>query len=714
MLHQLTGLRKGLLLPGGEMAERYADLEIAFRWVEEHGRHGLDVNLRFVLSDQQVDNWKHPGLLNIDLAELGRKKNDVDGYAEALTRMVFRQADAAQEMAQFYAASLARAEDRPIHLRLNLIGPPEVHDVRWELLRDPTGDHSVTTSDGVLFSRYLTSPDFRMIPWRTKQLTRALVVIAAPSDLGGFAPRGQSLANVDVAMERRSAEAALEGIETTYLAGPGQATLANLARELEREVDILYLVCHGAIRDDVPFVMLEKADGTADTVDGRRLAERVFSLEHRPTLAMLNSCQSAAGGGHWTTTDDGVLAGLGPRLAGAGIATVIAMQGNVSMETANHFATTFFEELRRDGVVDRAVATARMSLRDRNRPDWWAPALFSRLRSGRTYFKAEFSENGETTWDFLVSSNRTGRFIPLLGPGMTDGILGSPQAIAKRWADRWQMSIMSHHRDDLAKVAQYLLVELKGRGEVPTQMEDYLKAEIRERIAAAGADDPFYGLDPAEEPAVTITQAGRRLLADPEDVFRTVAAMPAEVFVTTNWTQLLEQALEAHIPKKVPSTLYFPWNSRAEWPESSLLEPPTVERPLVYHLFGRMEDVDSLVITEDDYFEWLTSWVDKRELVPKVVKKRLVNRSLLFLGHRLDDWEFRVVFQGIKSLPASGETLRDNRHVGVQLNPGHQVIEPGAAQDYLESQLGNDKVSIYWADTKKFLEEYRSRTGMRT
>ena len=82
---------------------------------------------------------------------------------------------------------------------------------------------------------------------------------------------------------------------------------------------------------------------------------------------MLNSCQSAGEGGADSTADDGILAGLGPRLAGAGIATVIAMQGNVSMTTAQLFASRFFTELQRDGVVDRSVAVARRLLRDENR-----------------------------------------------------------------------------------------------------------------------------------------------------------------------------------------------------------------------------------------------------------------------------------------------------------------------------------------------------------
>jgi hypothetical protein len=186
------------------------------------------------------------------------------------------------------------------------------------------------------------------------------------------------------------------------------------------------------------------------------------------------------------------------------------------------------------------------------------------------------------------------------------------------------------------------------------------------------------------------------------------------VFITTNWTLLLEQALEARTPKKEPRTVYFPWNDRAEWPEPPTPEIPTVEAPLVYHLFGRMDDPDSLVLTEDDYFDWLTAWIAKQTLVPEVVAKRLTNRSLLFLGYRLDDLEFRVVFQCIKSFPASSSLLGRNKHVGVQLNPGGQVVEPEAAQDYLESYFGNDKVSIYWSDTRRFLDEYRTRTGMKT
>ena len=371
-------------------------------------------------------------------------------------------------------------------------------------------------------------------------------------------------------------------------------------------------------------------------------------------------------------------------------------------------------ELRNDGVVDRAVAVARRTLKEQSRPDWWVPTLFSRLRSGRTYFKAEFTKNGDKTWEMLESLQKTGHFTPVLGPGMTDAIIGPREEIAQRWADRWQMPIATMNRANLAKVAQYLRVQQKVPGAVVIRVIEELQDEIARRIAGAKPGDPFLGLKPGREPQEAIMQAGDRLLEDEGDVYRTVAAMDVPVFVTTNWTLLLEQALRARTPNKNPKTFYFPWTDRIDWPEDSFTEEPTPEKPFVYHLFGMLEDADSLVLTEDDYFEWLTAWASKQGMVPKAVGKCLSNRSLLFLGYRLDDWEFRTVFQAIKCIPASQHRLTRYMHVGVQLSPGSELVEPEAAQDYLESYFGEDKVNIYWSETRKFLDEYRKRTKMQT
>lgn len=152
--------------------------------------------------------------------------------------------------------------------------------------------------------------------------------------------------------------------------------------------------------------------------------------------------------------------------------------------------------------------------------------------------------------------------------------------------------------------------------------------------------------------------------------------------------------------------MMFPWNESVE--QQRLRVSPTFERPLVYHLYGRLDSPGSLVLSEDDYFDWLTAWISSPRSIPAAVKKALTAQSLFFLGYSLDDWDFRVIFQSIKSFGGAGLLAR-NLHIGVQLSPEGQVIEPEAAQEYLESYFGRDKINIYWGDTRRFLDELRRR-----
>lgn len=194
------------------MARDYVEAEIALRYVAEAG--GLDVGLRFVLSDDNVDRWVHStDLLHLDLADLAAKANRPPDYGEALTTALFGRPD----VAEFYTGCQAAAGSRPVHLRLNLDAPPAIHRVCWELLNDPKSGLPLAVTENVLFSRYLISPDFRPIAWRTKQATRALVVIAAPTGLDRYG--GGALADVDLPVERELAGTALAGMEIVYLAG---------------------------------------------------------------------------------------------------------------------------------------------------------------------------------------------------------------------------------------------------------------------------------------------------------------------------------------------------------------------------------------------------------------------------------------------------------------------------------------------------------------
>jgi hypothetical protein len=545
---------------------------------------------------------------------------------------------------------------------------------------------------------------------------RALVAIADPRDIHEYTPNKRTLARVQVEEELKRARSALTGFRDVEVLANGDATLARLLGGLEAGVDVLYLVCHGALIDKVPLLYLEKEDGTVDRVDGRTLVERLTGLPKRPTVVMLCSCQSAAGEDEqWSSVDEGDLSALGPRLAGAGVSAVVAMQGNVTMTTSGEFTLAFFRALAEHGVVDKAMATARRAVRERD--DWWVPVLFSRLRSGRTYYKPEFTERVDDTWESVGVQLRQGFFTPVLGPGLADSILGSRQDIARRWVKRWQMPLSAHNQGDLAQVAQYLTVR-RSESVVRSHLIDYLADEISRRSERAEPGEPFWDLPlDHQKPGAAITEVGRRQRKiDPGDPFSVAAALPVKVFVTTAVTDLLQAALRDRNPRREPVTMTFPWNDMHD-PEMleqlEKLEEPTVESPLVYHLFGRLDRPSSLVLTEDDYFEWMAAWLTQRSLIPPVVRTSLVENSLMFVGFRLDDWDFRVVFNAVKSF-GGRELFKRGLHIGVQVSPDSQMIEPEAAQEYFESYFGNDKVSIYWGETHHFLDELRTRTGLVT
>jgi hypothetical protein len=403
--------------------------------------------------------------------------------------------------------------------------------------------------------------------------------------------------------------------------------------------------------------------------------------------------------------DEGALSALGPRLASIGVAAVVAMQGNVSMETASVFAPAFFAALARNGLVDEAMATARRAIRDRQ--DWWVPALFSRLRSGRTYYRPAFTERRESTWQSLELQLSLKAVTPVLGPGLSTAIMGTRQQIARNWVERWQMPISSHDQGDLAKVAQYLRVR-SSAGVVRSILQQHMLNEMRERREAYRGN-PIWNL-PDEKlrgpsPLPAILEVGERLRrADEGDPYRVIAGLEVPIYITTGWNDLLQEALRDR--GRRPITMTFPWNGHI--PIERLRLAPTAETPLVYHLYGRLDNLASLVVSEDDYFEWTTAWINARRSIPPPVKRALTAVPLLFLGYSLDEWDFRVVFHGIKSFGGS-QLLAHNLHVGVQLSPHSQTIEPEAAQEYLESYFGEDKITIYWGETRRFLDELRER-----
>jgi hypothetical protein len=699
--------------------DEIADLEIGlYRWDADH----YAVDVRYDAPGQPVAVRPRQSMpVKFDFGQLTGLALDPAAYGEALWQGLFADASVRETFAQCLTDAQqhrdAQGRPQPLPLRLRLyISPnsPELHGLRWETLRHAVDKSWLVTSERTLFSRYVISADWRPIrpaPDSPADL-KALVLIADPSGLDQYKPGGRPLTPVDVAGEGARARKALQGcqvVEASRLAPPApdgtvrRATLENLLAALRGGCDFVYLVCHGALRGDA-ILWLEDAQGHVDIVPGNELIARLKELPQQPRLVVLASCQSA-GQGEPAAADDGALAALGPRLAEAGVPAVVAMQGNVTMATVEAFMPRFFQELLRDGQIDRALAVARGAVRAR--PDWWMPVLFLRLKSGNLWgLPAARERRAEqfTRWDALVMGLMQGNCTPILGTGVLEPLVGKTREIALRWAEAYRFPLAPQNRDDLPQVAQYLEV-VQDRPFPRGELDLYLRRLLRRRFPEDLKDLPKTAT--LDELLVAAGLALQR--RDPGEPHALLAALPCPVYVTTNPDSLLPRSLEAaktagSRPKK-PAALAFGADEAASPPV------PSEEAPLVYYLFGRLPDLDSIVLTEDDYFDYLINVSGKRRQVPAEVRRRLTKSSLLFVGFRLEEWDFRVLVRCINALEGS-ELLRNYAQVAVQLDPeSGRFLDPDSARGYLErhTRFAGESVSIYWGKADEFLKELTRR-----
>jgi len=691
---------------------RYADLEIG---LERRGEQSYQVDLRYTGPDDDagVRLVKEAPSLKLDARSLRRHHANDEDYGRTLTQQLFGEAEIREAFNM--ARSNARSQEVPLRVRLFLDPRAyELHSLRWETMRDPDDlDSTLLTSEHYYFSRYLSSYDWGPVHPRAKSQLKALVAIANPADLDP-----NQLAPVDVEGELARAVAGLGEIRTAALARVrdqsqfenvefvGTAGLNQIQDSLREGYDVLYLVCHGALENDEAQLWLEDEAGKAHVVSDRELVTRLKELLDRPRLVVLASCQSAGSGDQRRSDDKGALAALGPRLAEMGIPAVLAMQGNITMRTVEAFMPVFFSELQRDGQIDRAVALARGAVRDR--PDWWMPVLFMRLKSGRLWYTAGFAEEQADTvrWPALLRNIEKGRCTPIIGMGAVEWLLGSTRDIAQSWAETYHFPMAPQDREDLPQVAQFLAINQE-----PMFPRDELIEHVKRELLSRYGDMVANEFQDAELDEL-LAEVGRlHREKEPADAHRVLAELELPVYITTTPGNFLEAALRA--AGKEPVSEICRWNEEVEWlPSVYDDEPdyrPTRQRPLVYHLFGRLEEPESLVITEDDYFDYLIGVTGNKDLIPGVVRRKLVDGALMFLGFRLDEWDFRVLFRSIMQ-QAGGHKRKSFAHVAVQIDPEEgRILEPGRARKYLESYFQDADISIYWGSAQDFIKELKQK-----
>jgi hypothetical protein len=180
----------------------------------------------------------------------------------------------------------------------------------------------------------------------------------------------------------------------------------------------------------------------------------------------------------------------------------------------------------------------------------------------------------------------------------------------------------------------------------------------RELAGACGFAERFPGEDPGNLQRVALAyeiDSSRGRLVDaitsavvtgrsPSPMLSALARMDFPLVITTNYDQLFERALR-DAGKEPRVAIYKPQ------PEQTMdFEDETVQSPVVYKLHGDITQPESLVVTDEDYIQFVLRMSDKDpyDPIPLSLKHFLKRWTTLFVGYSLLDYNLRLLFKTLR------------------------------------------------------------------
>jgi hypothetical protein len=299
----------------------------------------------------------------------------------------------------------------------------------------------------------------------------------------------------------------------------------------------------------------------------------------------------------------------------------------------------------------------------------------------------------------LMTHVSTGRMTPILGQGLNDWMIGSPRTLARNWSRAFEFPMAQHQHGDLAEVAQFITV-MTNVDTLRSSLSEHLLAHLRTRYPEVAAEPADLGLGEAMR---TAWRAHRT----PDDPYLVLASLPSPIYVVANpWGLLTEALVEAG---RMPVTEVCRWREDVyDWPESAFESDPdyapSVERPLVFHVFGAVTIPNSLVITLDDFDEFQIAVAENRSIIPSVVQRVLANSALLMLGFDLEARDVRVLTRSLMSQEGA-QKLDRYTHVAAQLELTGTVTSPARAKRYMEryfSKFHRPSIDLFWGSVEEF------------
>jgi hypothetical protein len=309
----------------------------------------------------------------------------------------------------------------------------------------------------------------------------------------------------------------------------------------------------------------------------------------------------------------------------------------------------------------------------------------------------------ERDWEWLLDDINEAQVTPILGGELIQGTIPSRPELAEELAKDCKPPI--RNRTTLARFAQFFeTVEAKGDKFFPRRKVCRKIKDAEEHIEARRA----------------VAVQGPRF-EQPDEPHAILAGLNLPLYITTNYDTSMVQALKAKPHKRDAAPEYFRWTEVLNRRPSAFDRPsgidgvalPTIAQPIVFHYFGHVDVPESLVLTEDHYLDFLIN-TSREDWMPKKVGESLVQNTLLFLGHRLIDLEFRVLLRSIASYLDKGYR-RNLSTLIIQVDDAFgdapTQAELNAVQTYYSDYLDADplRIRLCPGTSREFLNELRRR-----
>jgi hypothetical protein len=210
----------------------------------------------------------------------------------------------------------------------------------------------------------------------------------------------------------------------------------------------------------------------------------------------------------------------------------------------------------------------------------------------------------------------------------------------------------------------------------PRLLYDWLAEKLAARLNVDTADlPPAYTLNDVicwflaargrrEEAYVRVRSILKEAQFEAPRALRQLAAITDfDLFVSTTFDALLENAINLERFAGAPSTdvLSYAPNRVADLPS----ERDRLQRPLVYHLFGRVSASPTYVLSDEDLLEFICA-LQNEHLAPEKLFHELEHSHLLFIGSNFTNWLARLFLRMAKR-----QRLSDPRDVGEVMADDH-------------------------------------------